>query len=67
MRVNFNETENRSSLSNLFCKRGVLENFAKFTEKHLYWSLFLNKVADHRRLEKGDFNTDVFPLIWRKF
>ena len=29
----------------LFCKKGVLENFAKFTGKHLCRSLFLNKVA----------------------
>ena len=29
-----------------FCKRGVLRNFSKFTGKHLYQSLFFNKVAD---------------------
>ena len=27
-----------------FCKKGVLKNFAKFTGKHLYRSLFFNKV-----------------------
>ena len=26
-------------------KKDVLENFAKFTEKHLCWVLFLNKVT----------------------
>ena len=26
-------------------KKGVLKNFSKFTEKHLYLSLFFNKVA----------------------
>ena len=26
-------------------KKGVLENFAKFTGKHLYQSLFFNKVS----------------------
>ena len=27
-------------------KTGVLKNFTEFTEKHLDWSLFFNKVAD---------------------
>ena len=29
----------------VFCKKGVLKNFAKFTGKHLYRSLFFNKVG----------------------
>ena len=29
----------------VFCKIGGLKNFAKFTGKHLYGSLFFNKVA----------------------
>ena len=29
----------------MFCEEGVLRNFAKFTEKHLFQSLFFNKVA----------------------
>ena len=29
----------------VFCKKGVLGNFAKFTGKHLCQSLFFNKVA----------------------
>ena len=29
----------------VFCKRGVLKNFAKLTGKHLCQSLLLNKVA----------------------
>ena len=32
--------------SELFCKKGVLRNSAKFTEKHLCQSLAFNKVAD---------------------
>ena len=36
----------RSSRPEVFCKKGVLKSFAKFTEKHLCKSLFLNKVAD---------------------
>ena len=34
----------------MFCKKGVPENFAKFTGKHLCHSLFLNKVAGIVRL-----------------
>ena len=34
----------------LFCEKGVLKSFAKFTEKHLCQSLFFNKVADLRQL-----------------
>ena len=36
---------NRSNRPEVFCKKGVLRNFAKFTEKHLCQSLFFNKVA----------------------
>ena len=32
----------------VFCKKGVLKNFAKFSGKHLCQSLFSNKVADLR-------------------
>ena len=35
----------KSSHPHVFCKKDVLENFAKFTEKHLCQSLFINKVA----------------------
>ena len=35
----------RSSRPEVFCKKGVLGNFAKFTGKHLCQSLFFNKVA----------------------
>ena len=31
----------RSSLQEVFCKKGVLRNFAKFTRKHLFQSLFV--------------------------
>ena len=34
----------RCSRSELFCKKGVLKRFAKFTRKHLYRSLFLIKL-----------------------
>ena len=34
----------RSRRWEVFCKKGVLRNFAKFTGKHLCQSLFFNKV-----------------------
>ena len=36
---------NRSSRPEVFCKKDILRNFAKFTGKHLCWSLFFDKVA----------------------
>ena len=41
-------THNRSSCPEVFCKKGVLTNFTKFTGKHLCQSLFFNKVSDLR-------------------
>ena len=38
----------KSSRPEVFCKIGVLRNFAKFTGKHLYQSLLFNKVAGLR-------------------
>ena len=35
----------RSSRPEVFCKKGVLKDFAKFTGKHLCQSPFFNKVA----------------------
>ena len=35
----------RTSLAEVFCKKGVLRKFAKFLGKHLCQSLFFNKVA----------------------
>ena len=37
----------RSSHQKCSARKGVLKYFTKFTEKHLYQSLFLNKVASH--------------------
>ena len=36
---------NKSIRREVFCKKGVLRNLAKFTGKHLFQSLFFNKVA----------------------
>ena len=38
----------RSIRPEVFCKKGVLRNFAKFTGKHLRQSLFFNKVEGLR-------------------
>ena len=38
-------TIKRSSHPEVFCIKGVLRNFAKFTGKHLYQGLLFNKVA----------------------
>ena len=35
----------RNNRPEVFCKKGVLRNFAKFTGKHLRQSQFFNKVA----------------------
>ena len=52
----------RCSRSELFCKKGVLKNFAKFTGKHLCQSLFFDKAAGLRSatLLKKDSGRGVF-------
>ena len=52
----------RSSCPEVFCKKGVLKNFAKFSGKHLCQSLFLNKFAGLKpaTLLKKDSGTGVF-------
>ena len=45
----------------MFCKKGVLRNFAKFTGKHLCQRLFFNKVAKKRLWHR------CFPMIFEKF
>ena len=39
----------------MFCKKGVLKNFAHFTGKHLCWSLFLTRLQAfiNKRLNTG--------------
>ena len=50
-------------------KKDVLKNFAVFTEKHLYMSLFLIKLKafSTAALSKWDSNTSVFLWILRNF
>ena len=42
------ETPDRISRPDVFCEKGVLGNFAKFTRRHLCQSLFFNKFAGGR-------------------
>ena len=53
----------------MFCKKGVLRNFAKFTRKHLRQSIFFNKVADLRpaTLLKKRLWHRCFPADFAKF
>ena len=41
-------SKHRSNRPEVFCTKGVVRNFTKFTGKHMYKSLFLNKVAGLR-------------------
>ena len=53
----------------MFCKKGVLRNFAKFTGKHLCQSLFSNKVASltPATLLKKRLWHRCFPVNFAKF
>ena len=59
----------RNSRPEMFCKKGVLRNFAKFIGKHLCQSLFFNKVADFRpaTLLKNRLWHRCFPVNLTKF
>ena len=59
----------RSSRQEVFCEKGVLRNFTKFTGKHLRQSLFFNKVLGLRLttiLKKRLWHT-CFPVNFVKF
>ena len=59
----------RSSRLQVFCRKGVLRNFEKFTGKHLCQSLLFNKVAGLRTvaLLKKRFWYRCFPVNFSKF
>ena len=59
---------NNHSRPTVFCKKGVLTNFAKFTGEHKYQSLFFNKVAGLRpaALLKKRFWHRCFPMNFVK-
>ena len=49
-----------SSLPEVFCRKGVLRNFAKFTGKRLWQSLFFNKVTGECNSIKRETLSQVF-------
>ena len=52
----------------MFCNKGVLENFTKFTGKHLHQSFFFNKVANQsvHKLSAGIPKEDENNLIKKR-
>ena len=64
MVLDIEKTENlkpnlpRSSHPELPCKKGVHNSFANFIQKHLRWSLFVNKVAGWK------FATLLKKILW---
>ena len=59
----------RDSRPEVFCKKGVLTNFAKLTGKHLCQSLFFSKVASLRpaTLLKKSLCHNCFSVNFAKF
>ena len=51
----------------MFRRKDALENFAKFTGKHLYWSRFFNKIVGLRpvTLLKSGSSTGDFCEIFK--
>ena len=59
---------NRSSRPEVFCEKGVLRNFAKFTGKQLCQSLFFNRVVDAAcNFIKKETLAQVFSCEFEKF
>ena len=56
----------RRSRPDVFCKKGVLRNFAKFIGKHLCRSLYFNKVADPTLLKQRLWHR-YFPVTFAQF
>ena len=50
----------------LFCKKGVLRNFANFTGKHLCWSLFLIELQEVCSFSKKGLRHRCFPVEFTK-
>ena len=59
----------RNSLPEVFCRKGALRNFSKFTGKHLCQSLYFNKVSGLRAetLLKKRLWHRCFPVNFAKF
>ena len=54
----FRKKLTRSNRPEVFCKKDVLKNFERFTEKHLCQNLFFNKVAGLRSQASGALETN---------
>ena len=54
-------SRDRSSRLYVFCKKGVLRNFTKFTGKYLCQSLFFNKIAG-LTLTQDTFSYRTYPM-----
>ena len=65
--IHFFLQNNRSSRPEVFCKKGVLRNFTKFTGKHLCQNLFFNKGAGLRpefcEISKSTFSYRTPPAV----
>ena len=59
-------THYRSSRPEVFCKKGVLRNCAKFTGKHLCQSLFFNRPRPATLLKQRLWHS-CFPVNFAKF
>ena len=60
--------KDKISRPELFYKIGALKNFAKFSGKHLWQSLFFNKVAETCNFIKKDTLAQVFSCkFWEIF
>ena len=57
----------RNSRPEVFCKKGVLRIFAKFTRKHLCQSLFHNTVEVCNFIKKETVRCKAFPVNFAKF
>ena len=64
---NVDQKMNRSRHRRCSVRKGVLRNFAKFTGKHLWQSLFFNKVAGWGLQLKKSLWHRCFPVNFARF
>ena len=57
----------RSSRPEVFCKKGVLRTFTKFTGKHLCHRLFFNKIAGKKEPLTQVFSCEFFEIFKNTF
>ena len=59
------QIDTRSSHSKVFLSKGVLKNVAKFTDKHLYWSLLFIKVAGWKLRQPLEMFCKSYRYFWK--